>query len=110
MLDAYTEGGRESAPRVWSYNRAMNEQALAAQLLREGFSHSFVWEDGPHAHYPEHTHRTETAHIILSGEMTLTMAGETRTYRSGERFDVPAGTVHAAKMGPSGCRYLVGER
>jgi hypothetical protein len=45
----------------------MTENELVTQLRREGFSHTFVWEDGPHACYPEHTHRTETAHIILSG-------------------------------------------
>jgi len=66
-------------------------------------------EDGAHAHYPEHTHRTETAHIILSGEMTLTMAGETKTYRSGERCDVPAGAVHAAKMGQEGAATWLGK-
>ena len=85
----------------------MNEAALARQLQREGFSHVYVSEDGPNAHYPEHTHDTETAHIILTGEMT---AGESRTFRPGERSDVPANAVHSAAMGPRGCRYLVGER
>ena len=110
MLDPYAEACGEKALGVWRYNRPMDERELMAQLNREGFAHTYVWEDGAHAHYPEHTPRTETAHIILSGEMTLTMAGETKTYRSGERCDVPAGAVHAAKMGPGGCRYLVGER
>ena len=88
----------------------MNERDLAAKLNREGFSHTYVWEDGPDAQYPDHTHRTDTAHIILSGELSLTMAGRTRTYRAGERCDVPAGAVHSARSGPDGCRYLVGER
>jgi quercetin dioxygenase-like cupin family protein len=52
----------------------------------------------------------ETAHIILDGEMTLTRGNETKTYRAGERCDVPAGVVHAAKMGSHGCKYLVGEK
>ncbi len=42
--------------------------------------------------------------------MTLSTAGETRTYRAGERCDVPAGAAHSARMGPRGCRYLVGEK
>ncbi|MGB2656176.1 MAG: cupin domain-containing protein, partial [Candidatus Acidiferrum sp.] len=85
-------------------------KALAKELEREGFSHTFVWQDGPNAFYPDHTHETETAHIILSGEMALTMAGQSKTYHVGERCDVPAGAVHSAKMGPKGCRYLIGER
>ena len=88
----------------------MDEKELAKQLEREGFSHTYVWQDGAKAFYPEHTHDTETAHIVLSGEMTLTMDGRTEAFRAGGRCDVPAGAVHSAKMGPNGCRYLIGER
>ena len=88
----------------------MNEKNSTAQLVREGFSHTYIWEDVPNARYPDHTHTIDTAHIVLSGEMTLTMNGETKTYCAGERCDVPANTVHAARMGPEGCRYLIGER
>ena len=89
---------------------AMNEQQLVAKLVSEGFLHTYVWEDAPNVRYPDHTHGVETAHIILRGEMSLTMAGETKTYREGERCDVPANAVHSARMGPKGCRYLIGER
>ena len=88
----------------------MNEQQLTAQLRSEGFSHTYVWADGPNAFYPEHTHPTETAHIILDGAMTLTMGDKSRTFHAGERCDVPAGEIHSAKMGARGCRYLIGER
>jgi quercetin dioxygenase-like cupin family protein len=88
----------------------MNITELERQLRSEGFCHTYVWEDGPDCRYSEHTHRTDTAHIILEGEMALTMSGRTATYRVGERCDVPAGAVHAAHMGPSGCRYLIGEK
>jgi quercetin dioxygenase-like cupin family protein len=88
----------------------MDEKDLVQKLNREGFTHTYVWQDAPGTFYPDHTHQTETAHIILSGEMTLTVCGRTETYRTGGRCDVPAGTVHAAKMGPHGCRYLIGEK
>lgn len=87
----------------------MDEAKLARGLEQEGFRQTYVWQDAPNASYPDHTHATETAHVILSGEMTLTMDGVSRTYRAGERCDVPAGAVHSARMGPVGCRYLVGE-
>lgn len=88
----------------------MNEKEFAKQLEKEGFGHTYIWQDGPNVCYPEHTHVTETAHVILQGEMTLTIGAQTRTYRIGERCDVPAGTLHSARMGPEGCRYLIGER
>jgi quercetin dioxygenase-like cupin family protein len=88
----------------------MSEQSLAKQLRDEGFSHTYIWQDAPNAYYPDHTHPEETAHIILAGEMTLTMAGKSHLYKVGDRCDVPAGATHSARMGPQGCRYLIGER
>jgi mannose-6-phosphate isomerase-like protein (cupin superfamily) len=88
----------------------MTESELTAQLKREGFSHTYVWEDGSHTVYPGHTHPSETAHIILRGEITVTVDGKSTTYRAGERCDVAANTIHSATMGPHGCRYLIGER
>jgi quercetin dioxygenase-like cupin family protein len=88
----------------------MDVAALTRQLRDEGFGHTFVWQDAPQAFYPDHTHDSETAHIILEGEMTLTCGGHARTYAVGERCDVPAGAIHSARMGPDGCRYLIGEK
>lgn len=89
---------------------APDEKSLERGLHQEGFLRTYVWQDGPNAFYPDHTHAMETAHIILDGEMTLTRAGATLTYGAGERCDVPAGALHSAKMGPRGCRYLIGEK
>ncbi len=88
----------------------MEEKDLAEQLIREGYVHLYVWEDAPNVDHPEHQHRAESAHIILNGEMTLSMDGEARTYRTGDRCDLPAGIRHSARIGPNGCRYLIGER
>jgi len=88
----------------------MDDREFERRLRSEGFTRTYVWQDAPRVHYPAHTHPGLTAHIILDGEMTLTIAGESRTYRPGERCDVPAGAVHSARMGPEGCRYLIGEK
>ncbi len=88
----------------------MDRQAWEKQLHEEGFTHLFVWRDGPDATYPDHTHPVLTAHVVLEGEMRLTMNGQTETYKSGDRCDVPAHTRHSARMGPEGCQYLIGEK
>jgi mannose-6-phosphate isomerase-like protein (cupin superfamily) len=87
-----------------------DQKSLERQLQAEGFLRTYVWQDGPNAFYPDHTHAVETAHIILDGEMTLTQSGDTQTFKVGDRCDVPAGAVHSAKMGPHGCKYLIGEK
>jgi quercetin dioxygenase-like cupin family protein len=88
----------------------MDEQALVKKLRAEGFGHCYVWEDQPNTQYSDHTHAGMTAHIVLNGEMMVTMRGQSQNYRAGDRFDVPAGAVHSARMGPKGCRYVIGER
>ncbi len=85
-------------------------KSLESQLHREGFLHTYEWQDGPNVFYSDHTHASETAHMILDGEMTVTEGGVTKAYGAGERCDVPAGAVHSARMGVHGCRYLIGEK
>ena len=90
---------------------SVDARALERQLRTDGFQHVYVWSDAADAFYSDHVHPVDTAHIILDGEMTLTCGGSTTTYRAGERPpDVPAGAVHSARMGPAGCRYLIGEK
>jgi mannose-6-phosphate isomerase-like protein (cupin superfamily) len=89
---------------------ASDQKSLERQMHQEGFLHTYVWQDGPNAFYPDHTHAVETAHIILDGEMTLTQGGKSRTRGVGERCDVSANVAHSAKIGSLGCRYLIGEK
>lgn len=88
----------------------MNEGEFEQQLKNEGFEKVYVWQDGPGVSYPNHEHSVTAAHIILDGEMTLTVNGNTHILKAGSRFDVLAGTVHEAKMGPNGCKYMIGEK
>jgi quercetin dioxygenase-like cupin family protein len=88
----------------------MKEKDIRKKLMEEGFTNIYVWEDAPGTFYPDHTHPGVTAHVVLEGEIAVTSEGKTNTYRKGDRFDVPAGTVHSARVGPSGCRYIIGEK
>ena len=96
---------RESSRRF----RKMDEQQLTKQLQDEGFDDVYVWEDSPDMNYPPHQHPDVSAHIILAGEMTVTVDGQTRTYKPGERFDIPGKTPHSARMGPEGCNTWSGK-
>jgi mannose-6-phosphate isomerase-like protein (cupin superfamily) len=88
---------------------ALREHELEDELRKEGFKHTYVWQDGADTWYPDHVHAKGTAHMIVEGEMLVTINGKSRTYVVGERCDVPGGMAHSAKMGPKGCRYVVGE-
>ncbi len=88
----------------------MDEKSWELKLREEGFSVVFTHRDRPNARYPDHTHSGRTAHIVIEGRITVTSSGKTVTYGPGERFDVPAETVHSAVIGPEGCLYVIGEK
>jgi len=87
-----------------------NEQEIKDQLTKEGFGGIATYQDAPNFEYSEHTHEKFAVHVILEGSMILTDANGTKKLTAGERFDIPAGTMHCAKMGPEGCKYVVGEK
>lgn len=87
----------------------MTEDEWKAALRAEGFHEVYIWHDGSDVFYPFHSHEGITAHVILSGGMTLEMNGEQRVLHAGERFDIPAGVSHSARMNEGGCTYIVGE-
>ncbi len=88
----------------------MTKDEAETQLRREGFDPIYTIQDEPNFVYDEHTHSMMTTHLILAGSMRVTMEGQQREYRAGERVDVPAGIAHDAAIGPEGCTYVVGEK
>ena len=55
---------------------------------------------------PNHSHPHEQAGAVLSGVMTLTIAGEERTLHPGDSYIIPGGIEHSAIGGPDGARVL----
>ena len=51
---------------------------------------------------PEHTHPHEQFGVILTGDLELTVGGETMLLRPGDMYMVPGGVAHSAKAGPEG--------
>ena len=88
----------------------MGEKKIVDLLMKEGFPVVYVWEDLPGSYYPDHTHDYYSAHVILSGEMKVKAGGKEYTFKKGDRFDVEKGEKHSAKIGPDGCKYIIGEK
>lgn len=61
-------------------------------------------------HNAEHDHSFDVRALVLDGDITLTVAGEARTYREGEIFTMAAGCRHVEDIGAEGVRYRVGRR
>ncbi len=87
----------------------MNKELLKQKLADEGFVHIFEWKDAPNTEYEAHAHQGAVSMYILEGGITFWFESEEIELKQGDRFDVPLGKEHTAKVGPSGCTFLVGE-
>lgn len=45
---------------------------------------------------PPHAHKAQWG-TVIAGELELTIDGDTRLYRPGDSYDIPAGAVHGAR-------------
>lgn len=46
---------------------------------------------------PAHSHKAQWG-TVLQGDVTLTIAGETRTYAPGQSYSIPDGAVHSGRI------------
>ncbi len=53
---------------------------------------------------PAHAHGPQWG-TVLEGEITFTIGGETRVYRPGDSYDIPAGVSHSAHI-PAGVKVI----
>jgi quercetin dioxygenase-like cupin family protein len=51
----------------------------------------------PTAVVPEHSHCAQWG-MVIEGEMSLTIGGETKTYTKGDRYFIGEGVAHGAKF------------
>lgn len=91
---------------------ASSEAALHRQLAAEGFAPR-RWSNAPHAAYPSHAHPYQKVLVVVSGSIAFTVLEErarTVTLRPGQRLELPAGTVHRARVGPAGVVCLEAQK
>lgn len=55
----------------------------------------FVFDEG--VSFPDHSHCTQRG-IVISGEMTMEIDGETNLYEAGDQYFVPDGVTHRASF------------
>lgn len=84
-----------------------NEDGLRARLASEGLAAS-SWGNGPGDRYGEHRHDYDKVLVAAAGsiEFALPELGRTVELVAGDRLELPAGTLHAARVGPAGVTCL----
>jgi len=72
----------------------------------------YSWSNGPGDTYAPHSHGYEKVLYCVDGSITFVLEGadERLELTPGDRMVLPAGTVHAAEVGPYGCTCIEGRR
>ena len=80
--------------------------------LRREASDCYSWSNGPGDRYAPHSHGYEKVLYCVDGSITFVLEGQDQGLEltAGDRMVLPAGTVHAAEVGPSGCTCIEGRR
>ena len=85
---------------------AVDRDEALAIFAREGCSEPRAWANGPGDTYGRHEHPRAKVLLCLEGSIVFhTDEGDIALER-GDRLDLPAGTSHAATVGPSGCECV----
>lgn len=79
-------------------------EGMRAHLLQSGDGQLVFFEILAAAEIPPHSHGGQWG-VVLDGAVELTIAGETRIYRPGDSYFIPAGAVHSARL-EAGSKFL----
>lgn len=79
------------------------------QLEKEGFARVYDDSDEPGTVYKPHSHRGKVTLWLTDGELKITIAGETKHYKAGDRINIPAGVEHSIVVGNQPLNYVVAE-
>jgi hypothetical protein len=77
--------------------------AALAAFAREGCSAPRAWGNGPGDVYGRHAHDRPKVLFCLRGSIVFHTDDGDVPLETGDRLDLPAGTPHAATVGPGGC-------
>lgn len=70
-------------------------KGIKAWLLQANTTQAVFFDIGPGCEVPPHCHCAQWG-MVIEGEMTLTIGGETKTYKKGDWYYIPEGVEHGA--------------
>jgi uncharacterized protein YjlB len=80
---------------------------VEARLMAEGLDPG-RWSNGPNDRYAAHEHAYDKVLVVSAGTIAFYLAAQRDavSLTPGDRLDLPAGTSHAALVGPTGVTCL----
>ena len=79
------------------------------QQLRGEADDVYEWSNPPGDRYPSHAHPYTKVLYCVHGSIDFSLDDRVIHLRAGDRMVLPAGTAHAATVGPDGCTCVEGK-
>ena len=87
------------------YASLMTREEIEKEFTGEGLSpHS--WSNSANYFYEAHSHDYDKVLYCVQGEVTFHMSDGDVVLHPGQRINIPAGTRHAATVGPEGVECM----
>jgi len=95
----------------WSESAAPSQSTLRQLMVDEGLN-PYSWSNGPFDVYAAHSHSYNKVIYVVQGSIIfgLPELDQQLTLKAGDRLDLPAGTVHEARVGAQGVVCLEGHK
>jgi quercetin dioxygenase-like cupin family protein len=84
----------------------MNTEQFQLLLEKEGFPEPVEVEQVPNGRLGNHEHPFEVRALVIQGSIDITIHGKSRTYKTGDMFELGFKEVHSESYGPEGVKYL----
>jgi quercetin dioxygenase-like cupin family protein len=88
----------------------INFAEFETAALAQGFDQVLERRWAPDTVLDTHTHPFAVQALVVEGEMWLSVAGQTRHLRPGDRFELDRDVPHAERYGAAGAAYWVARR
>ena len=79
------------------------------ESLRREADDVYGWSNGPGERYARHTHPYTKILCCVTGSIDFLLDDRVIHLVAGDRMVLPAGTAHAATVGPDGCGCVEGK-
>ncbi len=95
----------------WLEDKRPDEGEVRQMMEALGLSF-YAWSNAPGDVYAAHTHPYHKVLLVARGSITFLLpeSGRELTLQAGDRLELPAGTRHAARVGPEGVTCLEAHR
>ena len=79
------------------------------ETLRREADDVYAWSNGPGDRYARHAHEFTKILYCVTGSIDFALDDRVIRLTAGDRMILPAGTAHAATVGPGGCACVEGK-